>query len=146
MTKYISIDPGKCKCGLIFADFECRSIIKAIVIDSQLLVKYIKQLIEKDQTIKVIIGNGTTSKYHADSLSFLGSNLTIVEEKNTTFRAKKRYFEIFPISGIKRFLPKEIFIYNLNLDAISALIILEDHINIKFEFNVQINPKTWMKQ
>ena len=146
MKKYISIDPGKCKCGLVIADLDQKKVYEALVIDSDLLVKKIKNIKSKNENITVILGNGTTSKKHANNLQFLGKDLKIVEERNTTFRAKKRYFEIFPISGIKRFLPKEIFIYNLNLDAISALIILEDHINIKFEFDVQINSKTWMKQ
>ena len=38
MTKYISIDPGKNKCGLILADFDTKRILKAVVIESQFLV------------------------------------------------------------------------------------------------------------
>ena len=52
---------------------------------------------------------------------------------------------LFLIKGIKRFLPYEIFIQKINLDAISALIILEDYLNFKFEVNSQIESKTWMK-
>ena len=146
MTKYISIDPGKYKCGLIFADFKSKIVLKAIVIESRYLVRNIKSLIEKDTNIKVLIGNGTTSKYHAKSLSFLENNLTIVEEKNTTYRSRQRYFEIFPIKGFKRFLPRDIFLQNLNLDAISALVILEDHLNFKFTLNCDCKSKTWMKR
>ena len=131
MTKYISIDPGKCKCGLILADSERKIILKAIVIESSLLVDNINDLINEYQNTKVIIGNGTSSKDHINSLNFL-ENLTIVEEKNTTVRAKQRYFEIFPIRGFQRFLPRDIFLLNINLDAISALIILEDFLEFKF--------------
>ena len=146
MTKYISIDPGKFKCGLIFADFESKKIIKAVVIDSQLLVQNIKNLKKKHQNIKVIMGNGTSSKEHANSLGFLGEDLLIVEEKNTTFRAKERYFEIFPIKGIRRLLPRDIFLYRINLDAIAALIILEDFLNFKFKSDLDHISKTWLKQ
>ena len=146
MTKYISIDPGKCKCGLIFADFKSKRVMKAIVIESRYLVPNIKNLTEKDKNIKVLIGNGTTSKYHAKSLSFLENDLIIVEEKNTTYRSKQRYFEIFPIKGFKRFLPKEIFLQNVNLDAISALLILEDYLNHKFIFDCDHISKTSLKQ
>tara|TARA_Y100000589_G_scaffold228259_1_gene215723 strand:+ start:76 stop:516 length:441 start_codon:yes stop_codon:yes gene_type:complete len=146
MTKYISIDPGKCKCGLIYADFKSKKVLKAIVIESRYLVQNIKTFKGKDKNIKVLIGNGTTSNHHVKSLSFLGNNLTIVEEKNTTYRSRHRYFEIFPIKGIKRFLPREIFMQNINLDAISALIILEDYLNCKFTLNSDQLPKTWMKQ
>ena len=146
MTKYISIDPGKCKCGLIFADFISKRVLKAKVIESRYLVENIKTFMGKDKNIKVLIGNGTTSKQHVKSLSFLENNLTIVEEKNTTFRAKERYFEIFPIKGIKRFLPRDVFLQNINLDAISALVILEDYLNCKFTLNCDHLSKTWMKQ
>ncbi len=145
MTKYISIDPGKCKCGLIFADFERKIILKAVVIESSLLVDNIIDLINEYQNTKVIIGNGTSSKDHINSLNFL-ENLTIVEEKNTTVRAKERYFEIFPIRGVQRFLPRDIFLLNINLDAISALIILEDFLEFKFTLKNDSKSKTWMKQ
>ena len=146
MTKYISIDPGKCKCGLIFADFKSKRVLKAIVIESRYLVQNIKTFIEKDKNIKVLIGNGTTSKDHVKSLSFLENNLTIVEEKNTTYRSRQRYFEIFPIKGFKRFLPRDVFLQNINLDAISALVILEDYLNCKFTLNSDRLSKTWLKQ
>ena len=146
MTKYICIDPGKCKCGLIFADFKSKRVMKAIVLESGYLVQNIKTFMGKDKNIKVLIGNGTTSKQHVKSLSFLENNLTIVEEKNTTYRSRQRYFEIFPIKGIKRFLPRDVFLRNINLDAISALVILEDYLNCKFTLNCDNLSKTWMKQ
>ena len=145
MTKYISIDPGKCKCGLIFADFKSKRVLKAIVIESRYLVQNIKNFIGTDKNIKVLIGNGTTSSDHVKSLSFLKNNLTLVEEKNTTYRSRQRYFEIFPIKGIKRLLPRDVFLQNINLDAISALIILEDYLNCKFNLNCDHVSKTWMK-
>ena len=146
MTKYISIDPGKFKCGLIYADFKSKRVIKAIVVESRYLVQNVKTFIGKDKNIKVLIGNGTTSNHHVKSLSFLENNLTIVEERNTTYRSRQRYFEIFPIKGIKKFLPRDIFLYNINLDAISALVILEDYLNCKFTLNCDLLSKTWMKQ
>ena len=146
MTKYISIDPGKYKCGFIFADFKSKMVLKAIVIESRYLVQHIKTFIGTDNNIKVLIGNGTTSNYHFKSLGFLENSLTIVEEKNTTFRSKERYFEIFPIKGIKRFLPRDIFLQNINLDAIAALLILEDYLNCKFTLNCDHLSKTWRKR
>ena len=146
MTKYISIDPGKYKCGLIFADFDSKKILKAVVIESQFLVRNIKNLKRKHNNVKVIMGNGTSSKEHANSLNFLGDNLFLVEEKNTTFRAKQRYFEIFPIKGMRRLLPRDILLSRINLDAIAALIILEDFLDFKFKSDLDQISKTWLKQ
>ena len=145
MFKLISIDPGKCKCGLVLVDLNQKRVDQAIVLDTEFLPKFVKTLKSFDNISKVIIGNGTTSKQNIEKLEFLKEDLVIVEEKNTTFRAKKRYFELFPVRGLKTLLPKEIFIMNKNLDALSALLILEDYCNDKFTLSKDIDIKTWLK-
>ena len=145
MFKLISIDPGKCKCGLVLVDFLEKKVDQAIVLNTESLPIYVKNLNASENISKVIIGNGTTSRQNIEKLDFIRNNLIIVEEKNTTLRAKKRYFEIFPTQGLKSFLPKEIFIMNKNLDALSALIILEDYCNHKFTLSENIDIKTWLK-
>ena len=145
MFKLISIDPGKCKCGLVLVDLQKKKVDQAIVLNTEFLPNYVKNLNDSENISKVIIGNGTTSRQNIEKLDFIKNDLIIVEEKNTTLRAKKRYFEIFPTRGLKSFLPKEIFIMNKNLDAVSALIILEDYCNHKFTLSENINIKTWLK-
>ena len=145
MCKLIAIDPGKCKCGLVLVDLIQKKVDQAIVLNSELLPQYVKSLNSYEKISKVIIGNGTTSKQNIEQLEFIKKNLIVAEEKNSTYRAKKRYFELFPIRGLKIFLPKEIFIMNKNLDALSALIILEDYCNYKFTFSEDIDIKTWLK-
>ena len=145
MFKVISIDPGKCKCGLVLVDLNQKKVDQALVLDTESLPKYFKTLNTLENISKVLIGNGTTCKQNIEKLEPIKQDLIIVEEKNTTFRAKKRYFELFPIRGLKKFLPKEIFIINKNLDAVSALIILEDYCNDKFTLSEDIDTKTWLK-
>ena len=145
MIKLISIDPGKCKCGLVLADLHQKRVDRAVVLNTALLPQYLKTLNSVENISKVIIGNGTTSSENIEKLKFLKKELIVVEEKNTTFRAKKRYFELFPIRGLRNLLPKEIFIMNKNLDAVSALIILEDLYNDKFTLSEDIEIKTWLK-
>ena len=145
MCKLIAIDPGKCKCGLVLVDLIQKKVDQAIVLNTEFLPNYVKNLNGSENISKVIIGNGTTSRQNIEKLDFIRNYLIIVEEKNTTLRAKKRYFEIFPTRGLKSFLPKEIFIMNKNLDALSALIILEDYCNHKFTLSENIDIKTWLK-
>ena len=145
MFKLISIDPGKCKCGLVLVDLHKKKVDQAIVLNTEFLPNYVKNLNGSENISKVIIGNGTTSRQNIEKLDFIRNDLIIVEEKNTTLRAKKRYFEIFPARGLKSILPKEIFIMNKNLDALSALIILEDYCNHKFTLSENIDIKTWLK-
>ena len=145
MFKLISIDPGKCKCGLVFAEISEKKVYEAIVLKSELLEDYIRNLKTLKDISKIIIGNGTTSEVIREKLDFLKKKIITFEEKNTTYRAKSRYFELFPISGLKLLVPREIFILNKNLDAISALIILEDYCKIKFTIDQNIDFKTWLK-
>ena len=145
MPRVITIDPGKSKSGLVLAEISEKKVYKAIVIKSEFIEDYVKNLNTNEDISKIIIGNGTTSKEIVHKLLFFKKELITFEEKNTTYRAKARYFELFPISGLKALLPREIFILNKNLDAISALLILEDYYKIKFTLNQNIEFKTWLK-
>ena len=145
MPKVITIDPGKSKCGLVLAEISEKKVYKAIILKSELLENYVRNLITVEEISQIIIGNGTTSREIREKLYFFKKEIITFEEKNTTYRAKARYFELFPISGLKFLIPREVFILNKNLDAISALIILEDYYKIKFFLNKNVDFKTWLK-
>ena len=145
MPRVITIDPGKSKCGLVLAEISEKKVYKAIILKSELLENYVRNLIAAEDISQIIIGNGTTSNEIREKLYFFKREIITFEEKNTTYRAKARYFEIFPISGLKFLIPREVFILNKNLDAISALIILEDYCKTKFTLNQNIDFKTWQK-
>ena len=145
MPKVISIDPGKYKCGLVLAEISEKKVYKAIILKSELLEDYIRNLNKLEDISKIIIGNGTTSREIIEKLKFFKKEIITFEEKNTTYRAKSRYFQLFPISGLKFLIPREVFIFNKNLDAISALIILEDYCKVKFTLNQKIDFKTWLR-
>ena len=145
MFKLICIDPGKYKCGLVMADISEKKVHKAIIIKSELIGDYVRHLNIVEDISKIIIGNGTTSKKIKKELDFLKKEIITFDEKNTTYRAKSRYFEIFPITGLKFLIPREVFIINKNLDALSALIILEDYCKMKFTLDQDIDFKTWLK-
>jgi RNase H-fold protein (predicted Holliday junction resolvase) len=145
MPKVITIDPGKSKCGLVLAEITEKKVYEAIIVKSELVENYVRKLITTEKISQIIIGDGTTSREIKEKLNFFKKEIITFEEKNTTYRAKARYFELFPISGLKFLMPREVFILNKNLDAISALIILEDYCKTKFTLNQNIDFKTWLK-
>ena len=145
MPRVITIDPGKSKCGLVLAAISEKKVYEAIIVKSELLGNYVRNLIAAEDISQIIIGNGTTSSEIREKLFFFKKEIITFEEKNTTYRAKARYFELFPISGFKFLMPREVFILNKNLDAISALIILEDYCKMKFTLNQNVDFKTWLK-
>ena len=145
MPRVITIDPGKSKCGLVLAEISEKKVYKAIILKSELIENYVRNLIAAEDISQIIIGNGTTSREIREKLYFFKKEIITFEEKNTTYRAKARYFELFPISGLKFLMPREVFLLNKNLDAISALVILEDFCKTKFTLNKNIDFKTWLK-
>ena len=44
MLRLISIDPGKSKCGLVLAELSEKKVYKAIIIESELIEKYVRKL------------------------------------------------------------------------------------------------------
>ena len=145
MSRVITIDPGKSKCGLVLAEITEKKVYEAIIVKSETRENHVRKLITTEKISQIIIGNGTTNREIKEKLNFFEKEIITFEEKNTTYRAKARYFELFPINGLKFLMPREVFILNKNLDAISALIILEDYCKTKFTLNQNIDFKTWLK-
>jgi len=62
MPRVITIDPGKSKCGLVLAEISEKKVYKAIILKSESLENYVRDLIAAQDISQIIIGNGTTSK------------------------------------------------------------------------------------
>ena len=61
MQRVITIDPGRSKCGLVLAEISEKKVHKAIILKSELLENYVRNLITTEDVSQIIIGNGTTS-------------------------------------------------------------------------------------
>jgi len=131
MGTLIAIDPGKSKCGLVLADAEAGLILKGRVLESA----YVLSLIDSWQKVKhspiILLGNGTTSSQWQERLQRF-AEVILVEEMGTTLRARKRYWEIWPPSIWSRWLPRGLLIPPNDVDAVAALLLLEDHLEKKF--------------
>ena len=144
MSFYISIDPGINKCGLLLADIQSGKVIEAGV-SSINKFYYLVSLWNEDYKIsKIIIGDGTNCKYIENQLKRNNfSNINYVNERGSTLRARFRYWEIWPPNYFIRWLPKEVLFPPENLDAIVALILLEDFLNHKFIWPDKVSIKIW---
>ena len=85
--------------------------------------------------------NGLCLKFLSKRNNFL--NINYVNERGSTLRARFRYWEIWPPNYFIRWLPKEILFPPANLDAIVALILLEDFLKYKLIWPIKVNIKTW---
>ena len=144
MSLYISIDPGIKKCGLLLADIQSGKVIEAGIVSLNKFSDLVSLWNQDYVIIKIIIGDGTNCKYVENQLKQNNfSNINYVNERGSTFRARFRYWEIWPPSYFIRWLPKEILFPPENLDAIVALILLEDFLNYKFVWPDKLEIKIW---
>ena len=108
MFKLISIDPGKCKCGLVLVDLPKKKVDQAIVLNTEFLPNYVKNLKGSENISKVIIGNGTTSRQNIEKLDFKktyefeNSNDYLLEILKDDKKSKSDSVDIVLLSGISQ--------------------------------------------
>ena len=144
MSLFISIDPGNKKCGLLLADLKSGNVIEAGISSIDKFSDVVSFWNEDYQISQVLIGDGTNFKYIEEELKQKSIfNLISVDEKGSTLRARFRYWEIWPPNCFFRWLPKEILFPPENLDAVVALILLEDFLKFSFTWPEKVNIKIW---
>ena len=145
MSIYISIDPGNKKCGVLLADFESGKVINAGVASLSKVFDLVSLWNEDYKISNIIIGDGTNSKYIENKLNQKNIfKLIYVNERGSTLRARFRYWEIWPPNYFIRWLPKKMLLPPENLDAVVALILLEDFLKCSFNWPEKVNIKIWI--
>ncbi len=143
MNQILSIDPGTEKCGLLLADIDENIVLKAKVLRKDLVLKIISQWFYQYSIKLTIIGDGTNSEYWRSKIIALNfSKIKLVSEEGTTLRARYRYWEIYPPGRLISFIPKSMLLPPKDLDAIAALILLEDYLQKKITWQNGIDFKT----
>ena len=79
MAKVITIDPGKSKCGLVLAEISEKKVYEAIILKSESLENYVRNLIAAEDITQIIIGNGTTSRAIREKLYFFEKEIIIFD-------------------------------------------------------------------
>tara|TARA_B100000945_G_scaffold105522_1_gene83618 strand:- start:636 stop:1073 length:438 start_codon:yes stop_codon:yes gene_type:complete len=145
MSLFISIDPGSKKCGLLLADFKSGKVIEAGIASINKFSDLVSLWNEDYIISKVIIGDGTNCKYIENELKRKNIlNFDYINEKGSTLRARFRYWEIWPPNFFIRCLPKQILLPPENLDAVVALILLEDFLEYSFTWPEKVDIKIWL--
>ena len=133
MTRVIALDPGRSKCGLLLADTSTNTVLQGMVIPSsevldQLHAWMLNAQGERALIDELVIGDGTSSTIWQQQLPS-SLKLHVVDETGTTLRARDRYWQLWPARGWRRMLPSGLRIPPGDLDAIAALVILEDYLD-----------------
>ena len=124
MSRVVSLDPGRNKCGLILVDCTRHSVIEGHVLATEAVPGTLLRWSSVAAIDRLVMGNGTAS----DSLKRqLPADLPVrlVDERGTTLKARRRYWQLWPPRGWRRFIPEGLLLPPTELDAVAALVILE---------------------
>ena len=128
-----AIDPGREKCGIALFDSITGLIFKK-VIDSETLIKICKEQLITHNDVKVIMGNGTSSKEHQKNIKNLlrdfGQELELVDEYKTTELATKLYWQEHQPKWWQKILPKTMLIPQEPVDDYVALILAQRYADV----------------
>jgi RNase H-fold protein (predicted Holliday junction resolvase) len=133
MTRVVAFDPGRSKCGLLLADTSTNTVLQGKVIPSSEVLNQLRAwmsnaLEETAQIDELVIGDGTSSTIWQQQLP-TNLKVHVVDETGTTLRARERYWQLWPARGWRRMLPSGLRLPPGDLDAIAALVILEDYLD-----------------
>ena len=123
----VAMDPGRSKCGLVLADCSHGEVLTALVVEAEQTLAQLQEWHQRAPINALVMGNGTSSRQWQSQMDHLAT-VHLVNEAGTTLRARKRYWQIWPARGWRRLLPEGLRVPPCELDAIAALVLLEDHL------------------
>lgn len=121
----LAIDPGRQKHGLavLAADGTCR---ERAVVATDALIERVHQSAARHAPVRLLLGGGTGHQAVLALLTAAGFQPEIVPERDTTRRARERYFRDHPPTGWRRFLPRTLLVPPRPVDDFAALLLAED--------------------
>ena len=130
MNHLVGVDPGRAKCGLVLVDPEQRLVLEGVVLPVSRVIDQLTTWSTQGGVDLILLGNGTSSEQWQPSLRRLAS-VKLVEEQGTTLRARERYWQLWPAKGLRQLLPRGIRVPPGDLDAVAALVMVEDHLGFR---------------
>ena len=120
----LGIDPGTRKCGYAIVDSNGVSLEQGIVGIGELGGR-IAEIRARIPLRAVALGGGTHTAAVAPFLEALGVPVHVVDERETTLLARRRYFAVHPPAGWRRLVPRGLLLPPGPIDDFAALLIAE---------------------
>jgi RNase H-fold protein (predicted Holliday junction resolvase) len=126
MRTYVGIDPGLVKCGYAVVTTNGQRLALEIVPTKDLAERFSVDA-SHGSIDMVCVGNATRSQAVVTVLQSRWPSLpiTLVDERNTSLEARRRFYEDHPPRGIMRFIPRGLLVPKEPLDGYAALLIVE---------------------
>jgi RNase H-fold protein (predicted Holliday junction resolvase) len=126
--RYVGIDPGTSKCGYAVLSSGGDRLALEVIPADQLPERVAADI---DAGVNVVcVGDATRSNSVMMLLRARWPTLRIalVDERNTSLQARRRYYEDHPPRGILRLVPRGLLVPKVALDGYAALLIIERYL------------------
>lgn len=121
----LGLDPGTRKCGYAVLAAGAVTPLALGIAPFERLAAALTPIVAEHQIDIVALGRGTNSAQVASIVTSLGLPHALVDETETTLRARGRFFRDHPPRGWKRLIPRGMLLPDRPIDDYAALLIAE---------------------
>ena len=121
----LGIDPGTRKCGYAVVAGRGLPPLAIGIVELDALRATVSGLVQRFRVDAIALGSGTHGSPVAGILAGLGLPVTVVDERETTLRARARYFADNPPRGWRRLIPRGMLLPPRPIDDYAAVLIAE---------------------
>jgi RNase H-fold protein (predicted Holliday junction resolvase) len=128
VSAVLGIDPGTRKCGYAVIEHPFSEPLALGIVPLELLGGQLDRLVVEFTIRAVALGGGTHTGPVAATVRAAGLPVTVVDERETTLRARARYFQAHPPRGWRRLVPRGMLLPPCPIDDFAALLIAERYL------------------
>jgi RNase H-fold protein (predicted Holliday junction resolvase) len=127
-VRVLGLDPGTRKCGYAVVSELGAPPLELGIVPLAGLAGALADLLARFPIDIVAIGHGTNAGVVSTEVAALGLAFVLVDERETTLRARGRFFADHPPQGWKRFIPRGMLVPDRPIDDYAALLIAERYL------------------
>ena len=127
----LGFDPGKDKCGIAVMSRD-KNVSYHQVVPSDAAVSTIQSLCKQFPIQLLVMGDQTTSKSWKQKLTQSLSpfiKIVQIDERYSSLEARKRYWQMYPATGLYRLIPEGMRTPPRPVDDIVAIVLIERYLN-----------------
>lgn len=126
--RILGIDPGTRKAGFAVLSGDAATVFDLGIETVEALLERAKVLVSEHEIAAVALGTGTNAEALGAQLRSLGIPVHLVDERETTLRARALYFADHPPRGWRRLIPLSFQLPPRPIDDYAAVLIARRHL------------------
>jgi RNase H-fold protein (predicted Holliday junction resolvase) len=121
----LGLDPGTRKCGFALVSQIDASPLRLGIVPLEGLAGALREILAATPAEVAAVGRGTNADAVCRIAEEAGLRVALVDEYETTLKARARYFRDHPPRGLRRFIPRGMLLPDRPIDDYAALLIAE---------------------